>query len=101
VLAKEAEPLGIKVTIIEPGGSVPTLRVLRRRSARAGPNTTVGRVARFQRDFNGAQPGDPAKAASVITHIANLDQPTAAAAAWERKPQARGHGRHSLAGARS
>jgi len=39
-------------------------------------------VARFQREFNGAQTGDPAKAASVIIHIAKL-RFAAAAAAWQ------------------
>jgi hypothetical protein len=32
-------------------------------------------VARFQRDYNGAQPGDPTKAAAVIIQIASLDEP--------------------------
>jgi len=31
-------------------------------------------VARFQRDYNGTQPGDPVKAAAVIIHIASLDE---------------------------
>ena len=29
----------------------------------------------FQRDFNRAQPGDPAKAAAVILQVASLDEP--------------------------
>jgi NAD(P)-dependent dehydrogenase (short-subunit alcohol dehydrogenase family) len=77
VLAKEVGPLGIKVTIIEPGGF---------RTDFAGASTTireggheydstVGKMARYQREFNGAQPGDPAKAASVILYIAGLDEP--------------------------
>ena len=77
VLAKEVGPLGIKVTIIEPGGfrtdfagSSTTIR-----GGRPEYDSTVGAVARFQRDYNGAQPGDPTKAAAVIIQIASLDEP--------------------------
>jgi NAD(P)-dependent dehydrogenase (short-subunit alcohol dehydrogenase family) len=77
VLAKEVGPLGIKVTIIEPGGfrtdfagSSTTIR-----DGRPEYNSTVGAVARFQRKYNGAQPGDPVKAAAVIIHLASLDEP--------------------------
>ncbi|HMH31441.1 MAG TPA: oxidoreductase [Puia sp.] len=77
VLAKEVAPLGIKVTIVEPGGF---------RTDFAGSSTsisdglpayaaTVGATARFQKDYNGKQPGDPVKAASVIIQIAKLDYP--------------------------
>jgi NAD(P)-dependent dehydrogenase (short-subunit alcohol dehydrogenase family) len=77
VLAKEIGPLGIKVTIVEPGGF---------RTDFAGASTTihdgrpeydatVGAMARFQRDYNGKQPGDPARAAAVILHIAGLAEP--------------------------
>jgi NAD(P)-dependent dehydrogenase (short-subunit alcohol dehydrogenase family) len=77
VLAKEVGPLGIKVTIIEPGGF---------RTDFAGSSTTiaadnpvyaatVGAVARFQREYNGVQPGDPAKAAAAILRVASLDEP--------------------------
>src|SRR5260221_3961078 len=66
VLAKETAPLGIKVTIVEPGGF---------RTAFAGSSTfisdgrpeydaTVGAAARFQRGYDGTQPGDPVKAAA-------------------------------------
>jgi NAD(P)-dependent dehydrogenase (short-subunit alcohol dehydrogenase family) len=77
VLAKEVGPLGIKVTIIEPGGfrtdfagSSTTIR-----EGRPEYDSTVGAVARFQRGYNGTQPGDPVKAAAAIIHIANLDEP--------------------------
>ena len=77
VLAKETASLGIKVTIIEPGGF---------RTDFAGSSTiinegrpeydsTVGAAARFHRGYNGAQPGDPAKAATVIIRLAALDEP--------------------------
>lgn len=77
VLAKEVGPLGIKVTIIEPGGfrtdwagSSMTIR-----PGRSDYDATVGAVARFQREYNGTQPGDPVKAASVIRYIAGLKEP--------------------------
>lgn len=35
----------------------------------------MGATARFQHDYNGKQPGDPARAAKVILTIANLDAP--------------------------
>ena len=76
-LAREVGPLGIHVTIVEPGGfrtdfagSSTTLRT-------GGPDyhATVGQVVRFQRNFGGKQPGDPAKAASVILELALSDEP--------------------------
>ena len=77
MLAKEVGPLGIKVTIIEPGafrtdfaGSSTTIR-----DSRSEYDSTVGALARYQRDHNGAQAGDPVKAAAVIIHIASLDEP--------------------------
>jgi NAD(P)-dependent dehydrogenase (short-subunit alcohol dehydrogenase family) len=77
VLAKEVGPLGVKVTILEPGGfrtdfagSSTTIR-----EGRPEYDATVGATARFQRDFNGRQPGDPDKAAAAILHIASLAEP--------------------------
>lgn len=77
VLSKEVAPLGIKVTIIEPGGF---------RTDFAGSSTiireglpaydaTVGKTARFQKEYNGKQPGDPVKAANVVISITNFDEP--------------------------
>jgi NAD(P)-dependent dehydrogenase (short-subunit alcohol dehydrogenase family) len=77
VLDKEIGPLGIKVTIIEPGGF---------RTDFAGSSSsihdgildydaTVGATARFQRDYNGKQPGDPKKAAQAILKIAEMSSP--------------------------
>jgi NAD(P)-dependent dehydrogenase (short-subunit alcohol dehydrogenase family) len=77
VLAKEVGPLGIRVTLIEPGGF---------RTDFAGASTTldagrpeydgtVGQAARFQRDYDGRQPGDPAKAAAAVVALADLDSP--------------------------
>jgi NAD(P)-dependent dehydrogenase (short-subunit alcohol dehydrogenase family) len=77
VLSKEVGPLGVKVTIIEPGGfrtdfagSSSTIR-----EGRPEYDATVGKTARFQRDFNGKQPGDPAKAAAAVLRITGIDNP--------------------------
>jgi NAD(P)-dependent dehydrogenase (short-subunit alcohol dehydrogenase family) len=77
VLSKEVGPFGVKVTIIEPGGfrtdfagSSTAIR-----AGRPEYDSTVGKTARFQRDYNGKQPGDPAKAAAAVLHIASLSDP--------------------------
>jgi NAD(P)-dependent dehydrogenase (short-subunit alcohol dehydrogenase family) len=76
-LAKEVGPLGIKVTIVEPGGFrtdfAGTSSMIRH--GRPEYDATVGATARFQHDYNGKQPGDPAKAAAAVCHIAGLDEP--------------------------
>jgi NAD(P)-dependent dehydrogenase (short-subunit alcohol dehydrogenase family) len=77
VLGKEVRPLGIKVTIIEPGGfrtdwSGSSMTI---RCSRPEYDATVGAVARFQREYSGTQPGDPARAAAVICHLTTLDEP--------------------------
>lgn len=63
--------------IFEPGGfrtdfagsSQPVLDI------RPEYESTVGQAARFQRDYNGKQPGDPAKAAAVILKVVGMDNP--------------------------
>jgi NAD(P)-dependent dehydrogenase (short-subunit alcohol dehydrogenase family) len=77
VLAREVGPLGVKVTIVEPGGfrtdfagSSTTLR-----EGRPEYDDTVGKMARYQRDYTGNQPGDPAKAAAAVVHLASLAEP--------------------------
>jgi NAD(P)-dependent dehydrogenase (short-subunit alcohol dehydrogenase family) len=76
VLAKEVGPLGIKVTIIEPGGFRTDFAGSSTNIAQENPvyAETVGKVASFQRDYNGKQPGDPAKAATAILKIAGRDE---------------------------
>jgi NAD(P)-dependent dehydrogenase (short-subunit alcohol dehydrogenase family) len=76
-LSKEVEPLGIKVTIVEPGGfrtgfagSSTELR-----EGRPEYDATVGATVRFQRNYDGNQPGDPVKAAATVLHIASLPDP--------------------------
>jgi NAD(P)-dependent dehydrogenase (short-subunit alcohol dehydrogenase family) len=76
-LSKEIGPLGVKVTIIEPGGF---------RTDFAGSSTelnegrpeydsSVGASVRFQRGYNGKQPGDPAKAGAALLRAASLSEP--------------------------
>lgn len=76
VMVTELAPLGVKVTIFEPGGftdfagsSQTILKI------RPEYEATVGQAARFQRDYNGKQPGDPAKAAQVIIKVVGMDDP--------------------------
>jgi NAD(P)-dependent dehydrogenase (short-subunit alcohol dehydrogenase family) len=77
VLAKETAPFGIKVTIIEPGGFRTDFAGSSTmiREGRAEYDSTVGAAARFQRDYNGAQPGDPVKAAAMILKVASMHDP--------------------------
>jgi NAD(P)-dependent dehydrogenase (short-subunit alcohol dehydrogenase family) len=77
VLAKETAPLGIKVTIVEPGGFRTDFAGSSTKLNEGRPEyaTTVGAAARFQRDYDGKQPGDPGKAAAVIIQMAAMDQP--------------------------
>jgi NAD(P)-dependent dehydrogenase (short-subunit alcohol dehydrogenase family) len=76
-LAKEVGSLGIKVTILEPGGFRTDFAgsSTELREGRSEYDSTVGATVRFQRDFNGKQPGDPAKAAAVLLHVASLPDP--------------------------
>ena len=77
VLSKEVGPLGVKVTIIEPGGFRTDFAGLSTsiREGRPEYDATVGKIARFQRDFNGKQPGDPARAAAAVLRITGIDNP--------------------------
>jgi NAD(P)-dependent dehydrogenase (short-subunit alcohol dehydrogenase family) len=75
-LAKEVEPLGIKVTVLEPGGmqtdwsgssmQIPPI------SEPYQP--TVGSMATLH-DSDNIALGDPAKVAQVVLQIADMDQP--------------------------
>jgi NAD(P)-dependent dehydrogenase (short-subunit alcohol dehydrogenase family) len=76
-LAEEIGPLGIKVTIVEPGGFRTDFAgsSTELREGRSEYESTVGATIRFQRDYNGKQPGDPAKAAAVLLHLASQQEP--------------------------
>jgi NAD(P)-dependent dehydrogenase (short-subunit alcohol dehydrogenase family) len=84
-LYKEVGPLGIKVTIVEPGGFRTDFAGISTdlREGRPEYDVTVGATVRFQRNYDGKQPGDPdgkqpgdpAKAAAALLHIASLSDP--------------------------
>lgn len=77
VLAAEMALVGVKVTVIEPGGF---------RTDFAGASTSlhrgrieydqvVGAAVRRQRAYDGRQPGDPARAAQVLLAVAAMEHP--------------------------
>lgn len=76
-LSREIAPLGVKVTIVEPGGFRTDFAGVSTNLSPSSPayDTTVGAAVRFQRDFNGKQPGDPSRAAAVIFQIAQMEEP--------------------------
>lgn len=77
-LEQEVSPLGIKVTIIEPGAfrtdfrgrslSVPEHQI-------ADYAQTSGKVIKQTQELNGKQPGDPVKAAAVMIQVVESDNP--------------------------
>jgi NAD(P)-dependent dehydrogenase (short-subunit alcohol dehydrogenase family) len=77
VLSNEVRPLGIKVTIIEPGG----FRTDWGGSSMTAPavgadyEPTVGEMNRYRESTVAAWRGDPARAARIITGLVDLDEP--------------------------
>src|SRR6202051_710646 len=76
-LSKEVGPLGIKVTIVEPGGFRTDFAgsSTELREGRPEYDATVGAAVRFQRDYGGKQPGDPARAAAALLKLASVEEP--------------------------
>jgi NAD(P)-dependent dehydrogenase (short-subunit alcohol dehydrogenase family) len=77
VLSREVAPLGIKVTIVEPGGFRTDFAGSSTQLSEGHPeyDSTVGATARFQRNYNGKQPGDPKKAAQAIVRLTREQNP--------------------------
>jgi NAD(P)-dependent dehydrogenase (short-subunit alcohol dehydrogenase family) len=76
-LSRELGPLGVKVTIVEPGGFRTDFAgsSTELREGRAEYDLTVGATVRFQRNYNGKQPGDPAKAAAALLKLVSMPEP--------------------------
>jgi NAD(P)-dependent dehydrogenase (short-subunit alcohol dehydrogenase family) len=77
VLSKEVGPLGIKVTIVEPGGfrtdwAGSSMQIA---AIRDVYKATVGAHAAHARASSGKQQGDPTKAAQVILQVAEMAEP--------------------------
>jgi NAD(P)-dependent dehydrogenase (short-subunit alcohol dehydrogenase family) len=77
VLAQEVGPLGVKVTLAEPGA----MRTDWAGSSMAIPEfdnkyePTVGAIAKRLRAVTGTEPIDPAKVARVLVDVAAMDEP--------------------------
>ena len=77
VLHNEVKPLGIKVTIVEPGAFRTDWQGASMEMAEVSPDyqDTVGAMHRYREATDGCQPGDPARAAVIITDIVRLEEP--------------------------
>jgi NAD(P)-dependent dehydrogenase (short-subunit alcohol dehydrogenase family) len=77
VLAAETGPFGVKVIIVEPGAFRTEWQGSSMVRHPVGPDyeATVGRIHQYRAESQGGQPGDPARAAETIVHVASLDDP--------------------------
>ena len=77
-LAAEVKPLGIKITLVQPG---PFRTDFISRSMETAPSSiedyaaTVGKFATFLQKMDGHQPGDPVKAAEAIRQLSEMENP--------------------------
>jgi NAD(P)-dependent dehydrogenase (short-subunit alcohol dehydrogenase family) len=76
-LAREMALIGVHVTIVEPGGFRTGFAQAAHGTdeGRAEYDAVVGAAVRMQRDYDGRQPGDPAKAAAVVLQLVDMDHP--------------------------
>ncbi|RUV69738.1 MAG: SDR family NAD(P)-dependent oxidoreductase [Mesorhizobium sp.] len=76
-LAREMALIGVKVTVIEPGGFRTDFAGLSTKleEGSAEYDRVVGETARMQREYHGRQPGDPHRAAQAILAVASMDEP--------------------------
>jgi NAD(P)-dependent dehydrogenase (short-subunit alcohol dehydrogenase family) len=77
VLNAEVKPLGIKVTIIEPGGFRTDWGGSSMGTVPVGPDyrATVGEMNRFRESTVATWAGDPKRAAQIIVDLTSLDNP--------------------------
>jgi NAD(P)-dependent dehydrogenase (short-subunit alcohol dehydrogenase family) len=77
VLNAEVKPLGIKVIIVEPGPFRTDWGGASMGTSSVGPDyeATVGAMNRFRESTVDAWPGDPGRAAEIITELVRLDDP--------------------------
>jgi NAD(P)-dependent dehydrogenase (short-subunit alcohol dehydrogenase family) len=77
VLAQEMKLIGVRVTIIEPGGFrtdfAGSSTVIK--TGRPEYDDVVGKAARMQQAYNGKQPGDPRRGAEAILEVVAGDDP--------------------------
>ncbi|WP_158669540.1 SDR family NAD(P)-dependent oxidoreductase [Bradyrhizobium guangdongense] len=76
-LAREMALIGVSVTIVEPGGFRTGFAQAAHAAGEGRPeyDAVVGAAVRMQRDYDGRQPGDPAKAAAVVLKLVDMDRP--------------------------
>jgi NAD(P)-dependent dehydrogenase (short-subunit alcohol dehydrogenase family) len=77
VLNAEVGPLGLKVTIIEPGGFRTDWGGRSMRAAPVGEDyaATVGQMNRYRESTVATWRGDPARAAKIIIGVVDMDEP--------------------------
>jgi NAD(P)-dependent dehydrogenase (short-subunit alcohol dehydrogenase family) len=76
-MAAEVRPLGIRVTLIEPGPFRTNFRggLLIAKASLPDYEQTVGPVRKTMAQPGGTQPGDPQRAARLIVEVVNSDHP--------------------------
>ncbi len=76
-LALEMALIGVKVTIVEPGGFRTGFARDAHATGEGRPeyDAVVGAAVRMQCAYDGRQPGDPAKAAAVLLKLVDMDRP--------------------------